>query len=582
MNIKNLGIIILLISLCSCGELFNKKDNTGAQSKINNSEVYEGRFALISSDKNALESYAKKIGAKFQVVDENDGVYELKEVPNNFTTKKIQEDLGSAVELVEPTYKLSIKNIPRDPFFMRQWGLANQGQNIVMGGIEGNYGSDIGALKAWEINKGSKDVVVAIIDTGIDYNHPDLKDNMWVNEKEKSGFKGIDDDGNGYIDDVYGYKFVDFEVSEPIGGVVGSPDPMDDNSHGTHCAGIVGATGNNGIGIVGVNWKVKLMAAKFLSGSGSGSTVDAYRAIKYAIKNKADVLSNSWGGGGASSLLKKVIQDAHDAGILFVAAAGNSTSDNDVEENYPSNYEVESLVAVAAIGNNDKLAYFSSFGAKKVHIAAPGLGILSTIPGNKYAVYSGTSMATPFVSGAAALLIANDPTFKGKPSLIKQRLMSTVDYIPELTTKLASAGRLNIFNMLTNKTSDIALGGSTKNWKVKDISVKTPSANTEVIRFLTKVQEPGALKIKLYIESSVVDGYDSAFISNGKYQKVMMLGSEVGGIWTPEIDGDTAYVFFNNSKLQDFDFWTDEPTGPPYINYNSDGIVISKIAYKTK
>lgn len=591
MSLKNIYIIFMIIFLSSCGQIFNDSDKDENNSTVS-SNVYSGRFAVITQDKEALVKYAKSNNATIVDVDADEGIYEIVDISSSFTADRIQRELLGKVEHVEPAYKINANSLPRDPMFMQQWALVNLGQNLLSGGIEGNHGSDIGALKAWELNKGSKEVVVAVIDTGIDYNHQDLKDNMWINQAEKNGFEGIDDDGNGYIDDVYGYRFVNSEVKAPLGGVIGSSDPMDDNSHGTHCAGIIGAVGNNGVGVVGVNWNVRLMALKFLNFKGSGSTIDAYRSIKYAIKNKADILSNSWGGGDESIILKKIIQDAHDAGILFVAAAGNSTSNNDIEPSFPANYKIDSLISVAALANNDKLAYFSSYGEKSVHIAAPGYSILSTVPGNKYQAYSGTSMATPFVSGAAALLLAHDPSFKGQPSKIKERLMSTTDYLPGLNSSVASPGRLNVYNALTNKVDARVVRASNEQWIIKDVNIKTPYSPTNIIRYTKEIHEPGAAKIKLYIDSSIVDSYDSGFVTNKNFQRVHTFNNDQGGIWTPEIDGDTAYVFFNNSKLQDFIIgfeivdseviFNEAADGEPFINFNSEGVVITKVAVLAK
>ena len=212
---------------------------------------------------------------------------------------------------------------PNDPKFVELWGLHNTGSNEP-GGSTGLAGADINALNAWDITKGSKSVTIAVIDTGVDYNHPDLKDQMWVNTAEKNGTAGVDDDGNGYVDDIYGYDFANNDG-----------DPIDGHSHGTHCSGTIGATHNNGLGVAGVMADVKIMAIKFLSDSGSGSTEGAIKAIDYATKMDVDLMSNSWGGGGRSQALEDAITRAKDAGILFTAAAVNSSTNNDSSPHYP-------------------------------------------------------------------------------------------------------------------------------------------------------------------------------------------------------------------------------------------------------
>lgn len=289
-------------------------------------------------------------------------------------------------------------------------------------------------MAAWNITTGSEDVVVGVIDTGIDYTHTDLAANMWVNEKEIPD-NGIDDDGNGVVDDVFGYNAID-----------DSGDPMDDNRHGSHCAGIIGAVGDNDEGVTGVNWKVKLMALKFLSGSGGGQLNDALECINYALEMKARgvnlrVLSNSWGGGGYSKALEEAIKDANEAGILFVAAAGNDNANNDRDPHYPSNYDVPNVISVAALDRNDKLASFSNFGEKTVHIAAPGVDVYSTVLDGEYEHLSGTSMATPYVSGVAALVLAKEP--KLKVTKLKEQILGSAVPVEALKGKTATGGRLN-------------------------------------------------------------------------------------------------------------------------------------------
>jgi len=291
-----------------------------------------------------------------------------------------------------PNYEVRVDSTtPDDPMFSSLWGLTNS--------------RGLAAERGWLVSTGSSDVVVAVIDTGVDYTHPDLQANMWVNPGEIPA-NGVDDDSNGYVDDVHGINASLKAVSRG--------DPMDDNGHGTHVAGTIGAVGGNGQGIVGVNQRVKLLGLKFLNSSGSGSLSDAITAIEYMIqlKNRGvniRVANNSWGGSGYSAALGDAIDRARNAGIIFVAAAGNDGADNDVEPSYPANFELENVVSVAAIDEDGNLASFSNYGASMVDIAAPGVGIYSTFPGNRYARLSGTSMATPHVVGAVALLLASEP-----------------------------------------------------------------------------------------------------------------------------------------------------------------------------
>lgn len=314
---------------------------------------------------------------------------------------------------------------PNDPQFDQQWALNNLGQD---GGKER---ADIDALKAWLKTQGSEKVVVAVLDTGVDYTHKDLVANMW---SRPDSIPEYADDELGSFDDLHG-----FDADANAG------DPMDDNGHGTHCAGIIGAEGNNGEGIAGVNWSVRIMPLKFLGRGGFGSTKNAIEAINYAIDRKQKgvnvrVISASWGSTQYSRPLEDAIRAAGEQGILFVAAAGNSSTDNDKRAHYPSNYNLPNVISVAAVDRTDSLTSFSNFGAKTVHIAAPGRDILSTWLDDSYREASGTSMATPQVSGVAALILASEPNLS--VAKLRERILGTVDKIETLDGKVATGGRL--------------------------------------------------------------------------------------------------------------------------------------------
>jgi hypothetical protein len=265
--------------------------------------------------------------------------------------------------LVEPNWRVRKMTTPDDTLYPNMWGLDNAGQS------GGTVDADIDAPEAWNITTGDPNVIVAVIDSGVDYLHPDLAANIWTNAIEAAGVPGVDDDGNGYIDDIHGYDFA-----------MNDGDPMDTNGHGTHVSGTIAAVGNNNLGVVGVNWQCKIMACRFLDASGGGWTDDAIEAINYAVANGAKILSNSWGGGGYSSLLGDAIANARDNGVLFVAAAGNSASDNDAYPSYPAGYNVSNVISVASTDRNDNLSSFSSFGHNSVHLGAPGSSILSSVP----------------------------------------------------------------------------------------------------------------------------------------------------------------------------------------------------------
>jgi subtilisin family serine protease len=314
---------------------------------------------------------------------------------------------------------------PNDPQFGDQWALNNLGQE------GGKQRADLDALQAWTKTKGSSDVVVAVLDTGVDFTHVDLRENMWIRPENVPAYT---DDELGSFNDINGFNGTD-KIA----------DPMDDNGHGTHCAGIIGAEGDNGEGIAGINWHVKIMPLKFLGRGGMGSVDDAIEAINYAIDRKKHgvnirIISASWGSTTKSKALEDTIRAAGDAGILFVAAAGNDGSNNDSRPHYPSNYDLPNVISVAALDRNDTLASFSNFGVKTVHVAAPGKDILSTWLNDAYREASGTSMATPYVSGVAALVVANEP--KISMEKLRDRILKSVDKIDSLNGKVASGGRI--------------------------------------------------------------------------------------------------------------------------------------------
>lgn len=316
-----------------------------------------------------------------------------------------------------------------DEMFSRQWGLFNNGEN------GGKFGADISAMRAWAVTTGSDQVVVAVLDSGVDYSHPDLANNIWTRPQIIKAYRDDDLTSDDPIDDVHGFNLVD-----------DNDDPMDDNGHGTHCAGIIGAEGDNELGIAGVNWHVKIMPLKFMDADGAGTTKDAIEAINYVIDRKragvnVRVISASWGSTTKSRALEDVIRKAFDEGILFVAAAGNSSSNNDQTPHYPSSYNLGNVVSVAALDRNDHLASFSNYGAKSVHIAAPGQEILSTWLEHGFEEKQGTSMATPFVAGVAALILAENP--KMSVSDLRAKLLKSVDVLPSLKGKVSSGGRIN-------------------------------------------------------------------------------------------------------------------------------------------
>lgn len=323
---------------------------------------------------------------------------------------------------------------PNDPLYSSMANL-NQANN-----------ADINAPEAWAIQTDCRDAIVAVLDTGIDSEHPDLSANVRANPNEIAG-NNLDDDGNGYVDDVRGWNFMD-----------GTADTSDGNLHGTHVAGTIGAAGNNAKGVTGICWQAQLVPLKFLDDTGSGYMSDAIDAIDYAAASGVKVINASFGGGSFSQNFKDALDRANAAGVLFVAAAGNSKGDNDASPLYPASYASSNVLSVAAVDSNDALASFSNYGATSVHLAAPGVGILSTFPStvtpsmtslsktSSYERISGTSMAAPHVAGAAALAWSFEPDLS--LSQVRSRLLDRADSISSLNGKVAGSRRLNLRKVL--------------------------------------------------------------------------------------------------------------------------------------
>jgi len=350
-----------------------------------------------------------------------------------------------------------------DPMLNSQWGML-----------------DIGAQQAWNKTKGRRDIVVAVIDTGVDYTHEDLRGNLWRNPGEtgtdnqgrSKQSNGVDDDGNGFVDDVIGWDFVSndnkpFDLAVSMFELLTGGNP----GHGTHCAGNVAARGFNGKGISGVAPNVSIMSIRFLSEKGQGTTADAVKAVRYAIDNGAQVLSNSWGSegedpadGAGNEALKEAIRFSETKGALFVAAAGNGRNgvgydnDSDSKPAFPASYNMDIIVSVAALDDKDQLGAFSNWGRATVDIGAPGVKVFSTTVGGKYSdkvldlfgltiTWDGTSMATPHVAGAAALYMSQNRTADWRQT--KAALLRSAAPVTSLSGKAVSNGKLNVDKLLS-------------------------------------------------------------------------------------------------------------------------------------
>jgi len=466
-----------------------------------------------------------------------DGLVVL-DLPESMSAASAISSLSSdeRVRYAEPDYIVSVgqaisASSVDDPRFDELWGLKNTGQS---GGV---VDADIDADEAWELSIGSRQVLVGVIDTGVDYTHPDLAANMWQNPNEIPE-NGIDDDSNGYVDDVHGWDFA-----------YNDNDPMDVHGHGTHVAGTIGAVGNNGLGVVGVSQLCTIVPIKFLNDSGSGITSNAIECVEYAVSVGVDITNNSWGGGGFNAGLRDVIAAAGATGQLFVAAAGNSSVNADLSPHYPSNYDVDEIISVAATDRNDLLSSYSNYGANTVDLAAPGSAILSTLPNASYGSKNGTSMAAPHVAGAAALLKAYSPG--ATMSDLKQALMNSVDHIPSLNNRVLSDGRLNL---------RAALNDVLPPW----LSFSLPSGSLE---------SDEAAQVTLSV--------DSTDLSAGRYSGVLIIRSNDPAAPTLNLPVilhlsesmgiDVRYMAWAHSKIEDMDVEREVDSWGPLADPDHDG-----------
>ena len=388
-------------------------------------EIVKGLTSIDDLDNRDMETVAAQYRRMTEIVLYAEPNYEI----------KLDDPTGvsDSDRILQRDFDQQNPLLPNDPMFKDQWALYNTGQS------GGKTKADISALLAWAKTKGSKDVVVAVLDSGVDYTHKDLAVNMWVRPDNVPQYK---DEQLGTFNDLRGFNAAD-----------NFSDPMDDNGHGTHCAGIIGAEGDNDEGIAGINWKVEIMPLKFMGRGGFGTTKDAIEAINYAIDRKRNgvnvrVINASWGSTMYSKALEDAIRAAGEEGILFVAAAGNNGSSNDRSPHYPSNYDLPNVISVAALDRSDALASFSNYGVKTVHVAAPGKDILSTWLNEDYREASGTSMATPYVAGVAGLILSSEP--KLSVEKLRERVLKSTDKLDALDGKVETGGRINAAKALGN------------------------------------------------------------------------------------------------------------------------------------
>ncbi|MBP9681006.1 MAG: S8 family serine peptidase [Bacteriovorax sp.] len=427
-----------------------------------------------------------------------------------------KESMGDSKKRCEPSpFASGLSASPNDPSFGQLWGLKNSGSNEPKGKV-GVEGADINALSAWELTKGSSKIRIAVIDTGVDYNHPDLAGN---------------------VDSESGFNFVN-----------NTKVALDDNGHGTHCAGTIGAIHDNAEGVAGVMSDVTIIPIKFLDAAGSGTLEAAVKSIDYATELNVDLMSNSWGGGGRSEALLEAIKRASDKGIIFTAAAGNSAANNDTTPSYPASYDVPNIVAVAALTAQNELATFSSYGRNSVHIAAPGHNILSTSKNGKYEVLSGTSMATPHVSGVLGLLLAKEGRMSH--SLLRERLVKTGVSVAALRGKTHSASRIDAYNLLTD-TRPERVGPKDDAWRsvTLDQVFESEHPYKENLNIAKTFSFPGAKYVRVKVARFELEsGYDYVRISNQAGATIEKLTGTGTNYLSEFVEGDSVQLNFVSDR----------------------------------
>ncbi len=434
---------------CAEGEILVKfKETASVKASVERTspKVLSGSSHLSSGTQKALN----QVGAQVKKAYLKTGIH-LLSVPQHLTMEQTIDELyqSGEVEFAEPNYLVHVDRTPSDPLFSDQWALQNLGPKDSSSSIKTD--ADIDATEAWQRAINASNTIVVVLDTGVDYTHEDLAANIWTNPGEKDGQTGIDDDHNGYVDDLHGINTAD-----------STSDPMDIDGHGTHCAGTIGAAGNNGTGIAGIGWKAQIMPLKFMTHE-TGYINRAIECINYALAIKEAnnyprmIFNISWGFEGTfPQSLYNAFVAAQEAGVIMVCSAGNGGKNADVTAHWPSSFNMDNIIRVGASDANDQKASFSNYGITAVDVFAPGVEILSTMPGNTYEKFSGTSAATPFVTGACALLwsLRSDLSW----DQIKANLLNGIENGKTpgaLLSKCRTNGRLNLANAMQVKNKNL-------------------------------------------------------------------------------------------------------------------------------
>ena len=448
-------------------------------------------------------------------------LYKLKlKTPSTQDQLMNQLKTDSMIEYAEPNYLFTTNQQSDGPEFNSQWAYKT-----------------LELASVWDLGiKGSHQIKVGILDTGIDWNHPDLINNLFTNAQEIPG-NGVDDDNNGFIDDIHGWNFVN-----------GTPNSQDDNKHGTHVSGIAGAVGGNDIGVAGVAWEMSLVPLKFLDDRGRGTLEHAIEAIGYARQMGVQIMNCSWSAKVTPPrALQEAVELAGHQNMLFVVAAGNDSMNIDQFPVSPASIHADNVLVVAATDSSDTLAVFSNYGIQTVHVAAPGVGIMSTLPQGKYGLLSGTSMATPHMTGLATLLLANEPELTALQ--IRQRIMKSSARVPKLRRLLQARGRANALNAISSQFPDNT-DPSPTDWISEKSNVKTahPYGYNENRPFIISI--PGAKAIRAHLSRYQVEVvHDSITLENPAGDILEKLEGEGTDFTTNYADGDTLILRLHSDMM---------------------------------
>ena len=466
-------------------------------------------------------SFANRVSVPGEWLVKANGKYQLVKSQN-------PPRLSRGISSVQPNYLYRSETL--DPDLGKSWALKNFGQAVSDSG-PGIPGKDISAEEAWRVYDGSYPVTIAVLDSGIDLNHPELRRMLWKNSREIPA-NGKDDDGNGYADDVNGWDFVNAKAT-----------PQDDNNHGTFCSGIIGAEADNGVGARGVARGAQIMALKMLDNLGEGTTASAIAAIEYAVKEGAKILNISWGGSTYDPALYEVFREAGKKGVLFVVAAGNQGSNNDGSQrvNYPAAFRLPSILSVAAYDNRDEIARWSNYGKETVHLGAPGVDIFSTVVGG-YKIGEGTSYAAPYVTGVAALVKSANPELSAAE--LKDRLLWTSEPLHYYDLqKILTGGRVNAFHALTNFRPPRLVPPT--QWTSFADTYETPHPYLNQMKESFRFYRQGAKHVRVHFTKFDTESCcDRLILKDSAGKQVAEYSGVLGDFWSADALGDTIQLEF--------------------------------------